>query len=139
MIATESLLEFILPPALEATEPPEERGQGRDDVRLLVSHRAGEKIEHHRFSDLPALLRPGDLLVFNRSATVNAALDATADSMSAVLHVARRLSDAEWIVELRDAETDSLRTSPWLDARAGTDTELRRGGRANLLPPPADA
>ncbi len=139
MIATKSSLEFTLPRALEATEPPEERGRGRDDVRLLVSQRSREKIDHHRFSDLPALLRPGDLLVFNRSATVNAALDATAGSQPAVLHVARRLSDAEWIVELRHAETDSLRTSPWLDARAGTEIVLRGGGRANLLRPAVDA
>ena len=139
MIAIKSSVEFTLPRALEATEPPEERGQGRDDVRLLVSHRSSEKIEHHRFSDLPALLRPGDLLVFNRSATVNAALDATADSQQAVLHVARRLSDAEWIVELRHAEPDSLHTTPWLDARAGTEVALKGGGQANLLRPAVGA
>ena len=139
MIATESLLEFTLPPVLEATEPPEERGQGRDDVRLLVSQRSTGKIEHHRFSDLPALLRPGDLLVFNRSATVNAALDSTAGSEPAVLHVARRLSDTEWIAELRHAEPDSLRTTPWLDARAGTEIALRGGGRAILLRPAVES
>ena len=31
-------LEFELPPALEASEPPEARGLARDDVRLMVSH-----------------------------------------------------------------------------------------------------
>lgn len=139
MIATTSSLEFTLPAALEATEPPEERGQGRDDVRLLVSYRSSGQIEHHRFSDLPELLRPGDLLVFNRSATVNAALEATAGSQPAVIHVARRLSDAEWIVELRHAEPDSLHTTPWLDAQAGTEIELRGGGRATLLRPAVEA
>jgi S-adenosylmethionine:tRNA-ribosyltransferase-isomerase (queuine synthetase) len=69
VIPTTLSLEFNLPPALEATEPPEERGRGRDDVRLLVSYRSSGQIEHHSFSDLTALLRPGDLLVFNRSAT----------------------------------------------------------------------
>jgi S-adenosylmethionine:tRNA ribosyltransferase-isomerase len=139
VIATTSSLEFTLPTALEATEPPEERGRGRDDVRLLVSYRSSGQIEHHSFSDLAALLRPGDLLVFNRSATLNAALDATASSQAAVLHVARRLSDAEWIVELRHAEPDSLPTTPWLDAQAGTEIELRGGGRATLLRPAVDA
>jgi len=138
VIATRSSLEFTLPQALEATEPPEERGQGRDHVRLLVSQRSGGKIEHHRFNDLPALLRAGDLLVFNRSATVNAALDSTADSQPSVLHVARRLKDAEWIVELRHADADGLRTTPWLDARAGTEIALRGGGRAKLLRPAID-
>jgi len=135
VIATKSSLEFALPRALEATEPPEERGKGRDDVRLLVSQRSSGKIEHHRFSDLLELLRPGDLLVFNRSATVNAALEATAGFQRAVLHLARRLSDTEWIAELRHAEPDSLRTTPWLDARAGTEIALRGGGRAILLRP----
>ena len=139
MIATKSSVEFTLPRALEATEPPEERGRGRDDVRLLVSRRSSGNIEHNRFTDLPAVLRPGDLLIFNRSATVNAALEATAASQPAVLHVARRLGDAQWIVELRHAEPDSLRTTPWLDARAGTEIGLRGGGRATLLRPAVDA
>lgn len=139
MIATKSGLDFTLPKALEATEPPEERGRGRDDVRLLVSHRSTGNIEHHRFTDLPAVLRPGDLLIFNRSATVNAALEATALSQPAVLHLARRLSDTEWIAELRHAEPDSLRTTPWLDAHAGTEIRLRGGGRAMLLRPAVDA
>ena len=139
MIATKSSFEFTLPRALEATEPPEERGRGRDHVRLLVSRRSSWNIEHNRFTDLPAVLRPGDLLIFNRSATVNAALEATAASQPAVLHVARRLSDAEWIVELRHAEPDSLRTTPWLDALAGTEIGLRGGGRATLLRPAVDA
>jgi len=139
VIATKSSLEFTVPPALEATEPPEERGQGRDDVRLLVSQRSSGNIEHHRFSDLLALLRPGDLLVFNRSATVNAALEATAGFQRAVLHLARRLTDTEWIAELRHAEPDSLRTTPWLDASAGTEIALRGGGRAILLRPAVDS
>lgn len=135
MIATRSSFAFTLPQALEAGEPPEERGLARDDVRLLVSHRSDGRIEHRRFRDLPELLRPGDLLVFNRSATVNAAVDVTAVSQRAVLHVARRLTDREWIVELRHAEPDSLRTTPWLDVRAGTEISLRGGGRASLLRP----
>jgi S-adenosylmethionine:tRNA ribosyltransferase-isomerase len=139
VIATTSSLEFTLPRVLEATEPPEDRGLGRDDVRLLVSQRSSGKIEHHTFSDLTALLRPGDLLVFNRSATVNAALEATVGSQPAVFHLARRLSDAEWIVELRHGERDSLHTTPWLDAEAGTEIALRGGGRARLLRPTVDA
>jgi S-adenosylmethionine:tRNA ribosyltransferase-isomerase len=139
VIATSSSFEFTLPAALEATEPPEERGRGRDDVRLIVSYRSSGHIEPHSFGDLTALLRPGDLLVFNRSATLNAALEATVGSQAAVLHVARRLGDAEWIVELRHAEPDSLHTTPWLDAQAGTEIELRGGGRATLLRPAVEA
>ncbi|HZC31749.1 MAG TPA: S-adenosylmethionine:tRNA ribosyltransferase-isomerase [Candidatus Bathyarchaeia archaeon] len=138
MIATPPSLEFTLPPALEATEPPEERGTGRDDVRLLASYRTSGKIEQRRFSDLTGLLRAGDILVFNRSATVNAALEAMVGSEPAVLHISRRLSDDEWIVELRHVDPDSLRTTPWLDADGGTEIALRGGGLAALLRPAVD-
>jgi len=42
---------------------PEERGLGRDGVRLLISHSRGE--EHAHFLNLPSWLRQGDLLIFN--------------------------------------------------------------------------
>ncbi|MFI0449108.1 S-adenosylmethionine:tRNA ribosyltransferase-isomerase [Actinomadura sp. 6N118] len=67
-------LEFTLPPALEAHEPPEARGRSRDGVRLLVGRRAGGEVSHHEFPNLPDLLRPGDLLVVNTSATLPAAV-----------------------------------------------------------------
>ncbi len=67
---------FDLPPALEASEPPEARGTGRDDVRLLVSIGTEAPI-HTRFRDLPEFLGPGDLMVVNTSATMAASLDAT--------------------------------------------------------------
>src|SRR5690606_36627624 len=52
----EMTVEFTLPPALEAHEPPEARGRTRDGVRLLVSRRATGEISHHAFRDLPSLL-----------------------------------------------------------------------------------
>ena len=36
--------DFVLPPELEASAPPEARGLARDDVRLLVSSRADDRI-----------------------------------------------------------------------------------------------
>ena len=56
-----SEFDFDLPPELIAQEPPAERGASR-------LHRLGREdgaISHHRFSDLPDLLAPGDLLVVN--------------------------------------------------------------------------
>jgi len=35
-------LDFVLPKKLEARVPPEARGLRRDEVRLMVSHRAGD-------------------------------------------------------------------------------------------------
>jgi S-adenosylmethionine:tRNA ribosyltransferase-isomerase len=96
---------FALPTALEAREPPEARGLDRDGVRLLVASRRAGTIEHRRFNELPQLLRAGDLLVVNVSATLPAALPATASDGTAVrIHVATRaprLPEAWRIVELR--------------------------------------
>jgi S-adenosylmethionine:tRNA ribosyltransferase-isomerase len=52
---------FDLPPELIAQEPPALRGGSR----LLVMHRAGGTLDDRTFAELPALLRPGDLLVLN--------------------------------------------------------------------------
>jgi len=54
-------LDFHLPPELIAQEPtPERHGS-----RLLHYNPGTRDIRHLRFTDLPSLLRPGDLLVFN--------------------------------------------------------------------------
>lgn len=54
-------LDFNLPPELIAQSPTVERSASR----LLHYRRADESISHRRFTDLPSLLRAGDLLVFN--------------------------------------------------------------------------
>jgi S-adenosylmethionine:tRNA ribosyltransferase-isomerase len=93
---------FDLPAGLIATEPPEERGDARDDVRLLVAHRSSAGISHRKFTDLPELLRAGDLLVVNTSATFPAALDAiAADGKALELHLSTHLPGDLWTVELR--------------------------------------
>jgi len=98
--------EFELPGELEATSPPEERGSGRDDVRLLVARRAGLTVEHHAFRELPGLLEPGDVLVVNTSATLSAAVDGTVGGTGepVVVHFSTRRSAAEWVVELRSPD-----------------------------------
>jgi S-adenosylmethionine:tRNA ribosyltransferase-isomerase len=69
-----SAVRFRLPPELEAAAPPEARGLRRDHVRLLLVERATGSVAHHRFHELPWLLRPGDLLVANDSRTLPASL-----------------------------------------------------------------
>src|SRR5712664_1412054 len=102
LIAEQDLLDFQLPDALEAHEPPEARGLARDQVRLLVSHRSDDAIEHRGFRDLPDLLRPGDLVVANDSATLAAALTAHRRDRSQLnLHVSTRLPADLWVVEPR--------------------------------------
>lgn len=120
-------LEFTLPPALEAHEPPEARGLGRDGVRLLVSSPAA--VTHHRFTDLPSLLRAGDVLVVNTSATMPAAV-AVPDSPLAV-HFSTALPGGAWLVELRSAAAKA----PFRSASAGERYPLFGGGSVTLRRP----
>ncbi|HEX6084236.1 MAG TPA: S-adenosylmethionine:tRNA ribosyltransferase-isomerase [Thermoanaerobaculia bacterium] len=68
-------LDFELPRELEAREPAELRGDGRDDVRLMVTRRDDDSIVHAHFRDLPRFLRAGDLVVLNATATLPAAVE----------------------------------------------------------------
>jgi S-adenosylmethionine:tRNA ribosyltransferase-isomerase len=61
-------LDFDLPPELIAQAPTPRRAESR----LLHYRREGRAIEHRKFSDLPGLLREGDLLVFNDARVVPA-------------------------------------------------------------------
>jgi S-adenosylmethionine:tRNA ribosyltransferase-isomerase len=120
-----------LPPRREASQPPEARGLRRDEVRLLVASRGDPALRHTRFSRLPSLLRPGDLLVVNTSGTLPASLPARrADGTALDLHLSTPAPggpDGRWLVELRERGERS---------RAGRDGEslaLPVGGRAVLL------
>jgi S-adenosylmethionine:tRNA ribosyltransferase-isomerase len=97
--AAASMVEFELPAALEAREPPEARGVGRDGVRLMVSRSRTEAVTHHRFTDLPSLLLPGDLLVVNTSATLPAAVRAG----GLEVHFSGQRPDGSWLAEFRQA------------------------------------
>ena len=55
--------DYHLPPHLIAQTPVEPR----DHARLMVMDRRSGEVSHRRFTDLPELLTPGDLLVFNDS------------------------------------------------------------------------
>ncbi|ADD43408.1 S-adenosylmethionine:tRNA ribosyltransferase-isomerase [Stackebrandtia nassauensis] len=88
---------FALDAALEAGRPPEDRGSGRDDVRLLYTDKATGRTVSDGFRRLPGLLRPGDLLVVNDSATLPAAVW----MRRLVVHFSTDRGDGTWLVELR--------------------------------------
>ncbi len=122
MVVAERRLDFVLPPELEAREPPEPRGLARDAVRLLVTTREG-KVEHARFYQLPEFLRPGDLVVVNDSATLPAAVPARrADGRELTLHFSTQLPAGLWVVEPRQTQPD-----------AGEALVMPDGGAATLL------
>ncbi|WP_412540286.1 S-adenosylmethionine:tRNA ribosyltransferase-isomerase [Longispora sp. K20-0274] len=94
-----TVLDFVLPAELEAHDPPEARGLTRDGVRLLVGRAGTGEVAHHRFTDLPDLLSPGDVLVVNTSATMPAAVRVPGSDLS--VHFSTELPDGQWLVELR--------------------------------------
>ena len=91
------MIDFDLPPVLEATSPPEARGLPRDGVRLMVSRAGTGAVTHHRFTDLPSLLLPGDLLVINTSRSLPAAVRAG----DLEVHFSGQLPDGAWLAEFR--------------------------------------
>lgn len=62
--------QFDLPPELIASRP----AATRDSSRLLVIERTGGRIQHRRITDLPDILSPHDLLVFNNTKVLPARL-----------------------------------------------------------------
>ena len=62
--------DYELPEPLIAQTPIEPR----DHSRLMSLCRADGSIRHHRFHELPELLRPGDVMVFNDSRVMPARL-----------------------------------------------------------------
>jgi S-adenosylmethionine:tRNA ribosyltransferase-isomerase len=67
-----SLYDFAFPVELIAQSPLADR----DQSRLLIIDRARDEIRDGRVSDLPDLLAPGDLLVFNDTRVVKARIEA---------------------------------------------------------------
>lgn len=127
-------LDFTLPPELEASEPPEARGLTRDQVKLMVSYRADDRVVHSQFRDLDQFLQPGDVLVINTSGTLNAALHAKDEKGSAFeLHLSTRLDSGLWVVELREPCEGT--TKPFYTAQAGQVYTLPGNGEAILCEP----
>jgi S-adenosylmethionine:tRNA ribosyltransferase-isomerase len=125
MQVLDSLLQFSLPPDLEAHEPPEARGVRRDDVRLLVSYRGTDAIVHSRFGALPDFLWPGDLVVVNDSGTLPAEVTAQrADGVAFPFRFSTALQTHLWVVEPRGVTVET-----------GETVTLPGGGSAHLIGP----
>ncbi|MGH8959401.1 MAG: S-adenosylmethionine:tRNA ribosyltransferase-isomerase [Acidimicrobiia bacterium] len=130
MIASMAL-EFDLPATQVATSPPEARGTGRDDVRLMVFSAPSGPLIHTRFGQLGEHLRPGDAFVINVSATMPYALDArTNDGMSLRVHLSGLGADGLWSVEVRTPRGIGSAPGPSLKPQT---LHLERGGSIHLL------
>ncbi|WP_329212518.1 S-adenosylmethionine:tRNA ribosyltransferase-isomerase [Streptomyces sp. NBC_00683] len=128
-----------VPPELSARVPAEQRGAGRDDVRLLVSR--GTAVSHRAFRDLPGELRAGDVLVVNTSTTLAAAVSGRVGGERVVVHFSTRGEDGRWAVELRSPDGNGT-TRPRPGGPAGAAVRLPGGNALVLdepLGPPAGA
>ncbi|MGW0472977.1 S-adenosylmethionine:tRNA ribosyltransferase-isomerase [Streptomyces coeruleorubidus] len=123
-----------VPEELSARVPVEQRGPGldRDAVRMLVSR--GAEVAHHTFRELPRLLRAGDLLVVNTSATLAAAVDGWIGHVRVVVHFSTRGDDGRWAVELREPDGRGT-TRARAGGPAGTEVCLPGGGGLVLEEP----
>jgi S-adenosylmethionine:tRNA ribosyltransferase-isomerase len=116
-----------VPARLEAREPPEVRGDGRDDVALLVATRHDLGLVHARFREFPRFLSAGDLLVVNVSATLPAALEARLGGTPVQLWLSTSMPDGTWLVELRTSGRRPFPRPP-----LGARLELPGGAHAEL-------
>jgi S-adenosylmethionine:tRNA ribosyltransferase-isomerase len=147
--------DYDLPPDLIAQEPL----PARDASRLMVLDRVTGARRHHVFRDLPDLLRPGDLVVVNRSRVFPARLrgtrpgggqaevlllrDTGGDVWEALVRPARRLRPGLRVtvgegleVEMLDppGHADGRRRIRLLAADGATAAALERLGRVPLPP-----
>ena len=116
--------EYELPPDLVAQQPLARR----DASRLLVLDRETGALAHRAFSDLPDLLRPGDLLVTNRSRVLPARLLGRRPGGGAaeILLVRREEADV-WEAMVR----------PGRRLRPGTTVDVAPGFRVRVEDAPA--
>jgi S-adenosylmethionine:tRNA ribosyltransferase-isomerase len=111
---------YQLPESLIARYPPEARSAGR----MLHLDGASGALADLRVTDLPGLLRPGDLMVFNDTRVVPARLYGRKETGGQVeLLLERLLGGAAAIVQLRASKA----------CRPGTRIRIEGGGCATVV------
>ena len=97
--------EFDLPERLIAQSPP----ANRSDARLMVIDRQRQTIHHQHFVDLPSLLTPDDLLVFNDTRVIPARLFGQKESGGKIEVLFERvLSSRRVLAQIRANRSPSL-------------------------------
>lgn len=124
--------DFELPERLIAQRP----ARPRDAARLLV---VGQELQHRRVRDLPVLLQPGDLLVFNDTRVIPTRLEGRrgAARIEATLH--KQAGPACWWAFARPAKRLRPGDEVTFDAGLTATVEAREGGEVRLRFACADA
>ena len=109
--------DFDLPPERIALRP----ARPRDSARLLLVD--GVEVSDHQVLELPELLRPGDVLVFNDTKVIPAQLEGRRGdaNIGATLH--KREGPREWHAFLRNAKR----------ARVGDNIDFGEGVHASVV------
>ncbi len=84
--------DYILPKELIAQHPLEER----DHSKLMVLDRGTKSISHHRFFELPELLDPNSVVVFNESRVIPARLKFKVGNGNAELLLIKPVREGVW-------------------------------------------
>ena len=93
---------FDLPEELIAQQPPEKRG----DSRLLCLDKDSGEYRDQVFADLPDLIHPGDLLVFNNTRVIPARLFGQKETGGKVeILIERLLSDTRALTQIRASKS----------------------------------
>lgn len=118
-----SELHYDLPAELIAARPAEPR----DASRLLVVPRGVGELRHHTFRDLPALLQPGDLLVFNDTRVIPARFFCRRATGGRIEGLFIREEDDGWRVLLKGAQRVKVGETLTLIARDEEYTNSKHG------------
>ena len=129
-----SQFDYELPPELIAQSPTPQRSGSR------LLHLAGDGCLHDRlFSDLPTLLRQGDLLVFNDTRVIKARLRGTKESGGRVEVLVERITSATTaLAHVKASKSPRAGTRLWL-ADTFHVTIAGREGELFVLEFPDDA
>lgn len=127
--------DYELPPELIALRP----AKPRDSSRLLVVNADGN-FDDHSFGDLPNFLRKGDVLVFNNSKTIAAALvgirpprDERSPQVNIQVNLHKKINENQWLAFIKPAKRvavgDVIQFANNLSAEV---TEKHEGGEVLL-------
>jgi len=127
-----SEFQFELPADLIAQRPLEHRS----DSRLLHVSRSGGPLADRSFRDLPAMLRKGDLLVFNNTRVIPARLFGKKETGGRVeIMLERMLDDHECIAQLRASKTPRAGSRIFLEDGSWLEVTGRKGSFFRLRAP----
>jgi len=115
---------FDLPDELIAQWPLERRS----DSRLLQLALTGGELSDRSFRDLPGLLQPGDLLVFNNTRVIPARLFARKETGGRVeIMLERLLSDSECLAQVKASKTPRAGSVLILEDESNLEVSGREG------------